>query len=56
MVAGAFHTFVGATGIVGVLLRFIGPITIVPTVLLIGLYMIKATAKFVVVHWGVALL
>lgn len=56
MVAGAVHTFVGATGIVGVLLRFIGPITIVPTVLLIGLYMIKATAKFVVVHWGVAML
>lgn len=54
MAAGAVHTFVGATGLVGVLLRFIGPITIIPAVLLIGLFMIKATAKFVVVNWIVA--
>ncbi|XP_053407237.1 solute carrier family 23 member 1-like isoform X1 [Mercenaria mercenaria] len=56
MAAGAIHTFVGATGLVGVLLRFIGPMTIIPAVLLIGLYMIKATAKFVIVHWLVAVL
>lgn len=56
MVAGAIHTFVGATGLVGVLLRFIGPMTIIPAVLLIGLYMIKATAKFVIVHWLVAVM
>jgi len=54
MVAGAVHTFVGATGLVGVLLRFIGPMTIIPAVLLIGLFMIKATAKFVYVNWIVA--
>ncbi|XP_060600202.1 solute carrier family 23 member 1-like isoform X2 [Ruditapes philippinarum] len=56
MIAGAIHTFVGATGIVGVLLRFIGPMTIIPAVLLIGLYMIKATAKFVIIHWIVAVI
>lgn len=56
MVAGAIHTFVGATGLVGVLLRFIGPMTIIPAVLLIGLYMIKATAKFVIVNWLVAVI
>ncbi|WAR21449.1 S23A2-like protein [Mya arenaria] len=36
MVAGAIHTFVGFTGLVGVLLRFIGPMTIIPAVLLIA--------------------
>ncbi|XP_052771950.1 solute carrier family 23 member 2-like isoform X3 [Mya arenaria] len=56
MVAGAIHTFVGFTGLVGVLLRFIGPMTIIPAVLLIGLFMIKATAKFVYVNWIVALI
>lgn len=56
MVAGAIHTFVGATGLVGVMLRFIGPMTIIPAVLLIGLYMIKATAKFVIVNWMVAVM
>ena len=56
MVAGAIHTFIGATGLVGILLRFIGPMTIVPAVLLIGLYMIKATAKFVIVNIPVAVM
>ncbi|XP_052225861.1 solute carrier family 23 member 1-like isoform X4 [Dreissena polymorpha] len=56
MVAGALHTFVGFTGLVGVMLRFVGPMTIIPAVLLIGLYMIKATAKFVFVNWIVAVI
>ncbi|KAH3789043.1 hypothetical protein DPMN_167210 [Dreissena polymorpha] len=56
MVAGALHTFVGFTGLVGVMLRFVGPMTIIPAVLLIGLYMIKGTAKFVFVNWIVAVI
>ncbi|KAL4231675.1 hypothetical protein ACF0H5_009254 [Mactra antiquata] len=56
MVAGLIHTFVGATGLVGVLLRFIGPMTIIPAILLIGLFMIKATAKFVIVYPLVAII
>ncbi|KAK3610441.1 hypothetical protein CHS0354_016618 [Potamilus streckersoni] len=55
IVAGGIHTFVGVTGIIGIILRFIGPITIVPAVLLIGLYMIKAATKFVIVNWFIAL-
>ncbi|KAJ8317126.1 hypothetical protein KUTeg_005030 [Tegillarca granosa] len=33
LAAGAIHFIIGATGLVGVLLRFIGPVTIVPTIL-----------------------
>ena len=56
MVAGAIHFLIGATGLVGVLLRFVGPVTIVPTILLIGLYMTRAAVKFIEVHWGIGLM
>ncbi|KAK3095932.1 hypothetical protein FSP39_021026 [Pinctada imbricata] len=52
--AGIFQGMLGATGLLGVLMRFVGPNTIVPTLLLTGLYMVKAVMKFVQVQWGVA--
>ncbi|XP_056005753.1 uncharacterized protein LOC125657493 isoform X2 [Ostrea edulis] len=54
MLAGVIHCVVGATGLVGVLLRFIGPVTIVPTILLIGIYMVTSVTKFAQVHWGIS--
>ncbi|XP_060079224.1 solute carrier family 23 member 1-like [Ylistrum balloti] len=56
LAAGAIHFLIGATGLVGVLLRFIGPITIVPTILLIGIYMVKSITKFAQFHWGISLM
>ncbi|KAK3094626.1 hypothetical protein FSP39_004171 [Pinctada imbricata] len=56
IVAGVIHFLVGATGLVGFLLRFIGPVTIVPTVLLLGIFITKSVAKFAQVDWGVAVL
>ncbi|WAR22130.1 S23A2-like protein [Mya arenaria] len=52
--AGAIHCIIGLTGLVGFLLRFVGPITIVPAIFLIGIYLMKATAKFAKVHWGIS--
>ncbi|OWF42907.1 Solute carrier family 23 member 2 [Mizuhopecten yessoensis] len=46
LAAGAIHFLIGATGLVGFLLKFIGPITIVPTILLFGIYMTKSITKF----------
>ena len=37
MVSSLFQIFIGFTGLVGVLLRFIGPITVAPTIALVGL-------------------
>ncbi|KAJ8316860.1 hypothetical protein KUTeg_004764 [Tegillarca granosa] len=54
--AGAIHFIIGATGLVGVLLRFIGPVTIVPTILLIGIYLMKSVTNFAQYHWGIALM
>ncbi|OWF55077.1 solute carrier family 23 member 1-like [Mizuhopecten yessoensis] len=56
LAAGAVHFLLGATGLVGFLLRFIGPITIVPTILLIGIYMTKAVIKFAQVNWPLSLM
>jgi len=56
MIAGGIHMLVGLTGVVGLLLRFIGPITIIPTLTITSLYIYTATTKFVKTQWGVALL
>lgn len=54
ILAGLIHCVIGATGLVGFLLRFVGPVTIVPAIFLIGIYLMKATAKFAKVHWGIS--
>ncbi|XP_069140014.1 solute carrier family 23 member 1-like [Argopecten irradians] len=55
MAAGIVHFAIGATGLVGFALRIIGPITIVPTVLLSGLYLSRAVTRFSKTHWGISL-
>ena len=35
MIAGGIHMLIGLTGLVGVLLRFIGPITVVPALTIV---------------------
>ncbi|XP_071090863.1 solute carrier family 23 member 2-like [Haliotis cracherodii] len=55
MVVGFIHLMIGATGLVGVLLRFIGPVTIVPSLTLIGLYIYKTVVTFSETQWGVSL-
>ena len=54
ILAGGIHFLIGITGLVGVLLRYVGPVTIVPAIFLIGIYLMKATAKFAKVHWGIS--
>ena len=44
---------VGATGLVGRLLRFVGPITIAPTIALIGLALFKFGAPKAGEHWPI---
>ena len=54
ILAGSIHAVTGLTGMVGFLLRFIGPITVIPTILLIGLSLYKAVTGFCAIHWGIA--
>ena len=45
-VASLFQIVIGFSGIVGFLLRFIGPLTVAPTVALVGLALFGAAGDF----------
>ncbi|MCA9550438.1 MAG: solute carrier family 23 protein [Myxococcales bacterium] len=54
IIAGAFvEIAVGYSGLVGRLLRFVGPVTIAPTIALIGLALFKFGAPVAGKHWGI---
>lgn len=54
VIAGAFFEIVvGYSGAVGRLLRFVGPITIAPTIALIGLALFEFGAPVAGTHWGI---
>ncbi|XP_060570875.1 solute carrier family 23 member 2-like [Ruditapes philippinarum] len=52
--ASLFEVFVGFTGIVGILLRFIGPLTISVVISLIGLSLYKIPMIYIRTHWGLS--
>ncbi|ESO95055.1 hypothetical protein LOTGIDRAFT_117723, partial [Lottia gigantea] len=54
MVAGGIHILIGLTGLVGVIAKFVGPITIVPALMLAVLYVHRVTVKFAESYWGSA--
>ena len=56
MTASCLQVLIGFTGIVGWLLRFIGPLTIAPTIALIGVVLFDAAADRAGLHWGIAAL
>lgn len=56
IVASLFQVLIGCTGAVGFLMRFIGPLTIAPTVSLVGLSLFGATGDFAGEQWGIAAL
>ncbi len=45
MVASLFQVTIGFTGLIGVLLRFIGPLTIAPTITLVGVALFHLGAE-----------
>lgn len=54
VIAGSlFEIVVGYTGLVGRMLRFVGPLTIAPTIALIGLALFKFGAPVAGTHWGI---
>jgi nucleobase transporter 1/2 len=54
IIAGALvEIVVGASGLVGKMLRYVGPITIAPTIALIGLALFKFGAPLAGTHWPI---
>ncbi|KAG8578152.1 hypothetical protein GDO81_010399 [Engystomops pustulosus] len=56
IVSSSFQLFLGFSGLIGLLLRFIGPLSITPTITLIGLSLFQEAGKKCGTHWGIALL
>ena len=44
MVSSLFEIVIGFTGLIGILLRFIGPLTIAPTITLVGVALFQSAA------------
>ena len=56
MLASIFQLVLGCSGLMGFFLQFIGPLTIAPTISLIGLSLTGVASDFNKIHWGISLL
>ncbi|MGH0145019.1 UNVERIFIED_CONTAM: hypothetical protein FKN15_026808 [Acipenser sinensis] len=56
IVSSLIEVCIGFLGLPGVLLKYIGPLTITPTVTLIGLSGFQAAGERAGKHWGIAML
>uniref|UniRef100_H2YFV7 Solute carrier family 23 member 2 n=1 Tax=Ciona savignyi TaxID=51511 RepID=H2YFV7_CIOSA len=56
MVASCTQVFLGLTGLVGLLMSRIGPLTIAPTITLVGLGLFGPAGDFAGKHWGISFL
>ena len=55
-VASLFQVFLGVTGIIGLMLRWITPLTITPAVTMIGVSLFEAASYNAQGNWGIAIL
>nr|XP_022290099.1 solute carrier family 23 member 2-like isoform X1 [Crassostrea virginica] len=56
ILASVTQVVVGGLGLVGLILRFVGPLTIAPTISLIGLSLTHVVSDFCDKQWGISLL
>ncbi|KAK3753040.1 hypothetical protein QZH41_008770 [Actinostola sp. cb2023] len=56
IVSSLFQVLVGFSGLMGVLMRFIGPVSIAPTIILIGLALFEVAAFKAGTHWGISVM
>ncbi|XP_078483964.1 solute carrier family 23 member 1 [Ciona intestinalis] len=55
LVASCLQVFIGLTGIIGFLMSYIGPLTVAPTITLVGLSLFGTAAdNFAGTHWGIS--
>ncbi|NXR28961.1 S23A1 protein, partial [Cinclus mexicanus] len=54
IVASCFQIFVGFSGLIGFLMRFISPLTIAPTITLVALPLFEPAGDMAGQHWGIA--
>lgn len=52
--ASLVQVVVGATGVMGFILKYLGPLTITPTIALIGMALFDVAANTCATQWGIA--
>ena len=55
IVASLFQLVIGYFGIIGLILRFITPLTIAPAVSMVGLALFEVAGSYAAGHWGIAI-
>lgn len=55
MFAGSLQLFLGMTGAIGFLMRFVGPLTIAPTLLLLALGVTSNLIPLLASQWGISI-
>nr|XP_053641935.1 solute carrier family 23 member 2-like isoform X2 [Cherax quadricarinatus] len=53
-VSAIFQVFVGYTGLVGLVMRWVTPLTIIPTITMLGLALFSLGTKQAATHWGIS--
>ena len=54
--ASCVQVFIGCTGLISSIMNKIGPLTVAPTICLVGLSLLQDIARLSGHHWGLALL
>ncbi|XP_068738178.1 solute carrier family 23 member 2-like [Montipora capricornis] len=55
MVGSLFQILIGFAGLIGVFIRFVGPLTIAPTITLVGVALFRVAAERSGNHWGISM-
>ena len=55
-VSAIVQIVIGATGLLGLVLRFIGPLTITATITVVGISLFKTAADFCSKQWWIAIM
>ncbi|XP_070579683.1 solute carrier family 23 member 1-like isoform X2 [Ptychodera flava] len=56
LVAACFQMLLGFSGVMSFVIRYVGPLTVGPTITLIGLYLYPISLTYIKIHWGIAVL
>lgn len=56
IVASFGEVLIGLTGLVGLLLRFIGPLTVAPIITILGISLFSVAADYCAHNWWIAFL
>ncbi|KAK3587962.1 hypothetical protein CHS0354_014481 [Potamilus streckersoni] len=56
MVSSLFQVFIGFSGLIGIMLRFIGPLAITPTITLVGISLFQPAAEKAAKQWWIAVM